>query len=83
MKRASEKSKRRLEAKKRKVSAFLQLAELNDAEKRRKVEGSNDVGETSSKVKQEGRQESIWFLWFTQTSSFASRMFCQLFVHKI
>ena len=44
MKSSSEKAKRRLESKKRKVSAFLQVAELNDSEKRRKIlEGDDDV----------------------------------------
>lgn len=41
----SEKAKRRLENKKRKVSAFLQVAELNDSEKRRKI--LNDDGNNS------------------------------------
>ena len=44
MKSSSEKAKRRLESKKRKVSAFLQVAELNDSEKRRRIlEGDDDV----------------------------------------
>ena len=44
MKATSEKAKRRLESKKRKVSAFLQVAELNDSEKRRKIlEGSQEL----------------------------------------
>jgi len=52
MKSSSEKAKRRLESKKRKVSAFLQVAELNDAEKRRKIlDGDEDeVGVEKPKV---------------------------------
>ena len=37
MKAVSEKAKRRLESKKRKISAFLQVAELNDTEKKQKI----------------------------------------------
>ena len=52
----SDKSKRRLEAKKRKVSAFLQVAELNDSEKRRKIlEGSEEVEQNVPKNQKAGK----------------------------
>ncbi len=57
MKSSSEKAKRRLESKKRKVSAFLQVAELNDAEKRRKILEGNDDGVAVEKLKVAGTHE--------------------------
>ena len=58
MKAVSEKAKRRLESKKRKISAFLQVAELNDTEKKQKIlEGSEDLeieADTVGKAKKQG-----------------------------
>ncbi len=68
MKSSSEKAKRRLESKKRKVSAFLQVAELNDAEKRRKILEGNDDGVAVEKLKVAG----------TPTKPFINDSKCQI-----
>jgi hypothetical protein len=60
MKSSSEKAKRRLESKKRKVSAFLQVAELNDAEKRRKILEGNDDDVAVEKLKVAGTPEKTF-----------------------
>ena len=67
MKATSEKAKRRLESKKRKVSAFLQVAELNDSEKRRKIlEGSQeldqDAEENHDKTKPKAGKLYTWVM---------------------
>jgi hypothetical protein len=56
MKTSSEKAKRRLESKKRKISAFLQVAELNDFDKRQKIlSGTEEPVPDNKKVKQTGK----------------------------
>jgi len=66
----SDKSKRRLEAKKRKVSAFLQVAELNDVDKRRKIlEGSEELEEDAKKNSKAGKKSTeIWLFSDTMYS---------------
>ncbi len=73
MKGMSEKSKRRLESKKRKISAFLQVAELNDFEKRQKIlEGSEDLEDEAKKKKEKvaGKDFECKFLTANITTTF-------------
>ena len=72
MKATSEKAKRRLESKKRKVSAFLQVAELNDSEKRRKIlEGSQELDQDAEENHEKTKPKAGKFFFRANMSVFA------------
>lgn len=49
------KSQKRIESKKRKISAFLQVAQLNDEDKKRKIIEPDDEDEHLSKARHHGK----------------------------
>jgi len=58
------KSQKRIESKKRKISAFLQVAELNDEEKKRKIIDTDGDDELNSiLVKKQGKKKYYLIRW--------------------